>query len=69
MIDATGVGQGVAEIIFRELLEADLYRVYLTGSISPNYLHDQREVRLPKSQMVSTLVALLSDVQKPNHYV
>jgi hypothetical protein len=54
-IDATGVGDAVIELIERKMPLADIYRVYVTGGISATF--DGREVRLPKSQLVSTLVA------------
>jgi hypothetical protein len=56
-IDATGVGTGVCEIIESELPEADIYRVYITGGIKETVDYNEREVRLPKGQMVSALMA------------
>lgn len=56
-LDATGVGEGVSELIEHKMPDADIYRVYLTGGISPTIDYKAREIRLPKHQMVSTLVA------------
>jgi hypothetical protein len=58
VLDATGVGESVAELVEKEMPVADIYKVYITGGIDTNVDYSVREVRLPKSQMVSTLVAL-----------
>jgi hypothetical protein len=56
LIEANGVGEGVIEIIERELPNAQLYKVYVTGGINASV--DYNEIKLPKSQMLSRLVAL-----------
>jgi Terminase RNaseH-like domain len=56
-LDATGVGEGVSELIEKRLPNADIYRVYSTAGISANIDYKAREIRLPKTQLVSTLVA------------
>ncbi|MGZ7132928.1 MAG: phage terminase large subunit family protein [Halobacteriota archaeon] len=58
VLDATGVGEGVCELVEKKLPHADVYRVYLTGGISPVIDHASREIRLPKNQLVSTLLAV-----------
>lgn len=55
-MDATGVGESVAELVEKEMPVADIYKVYITGGIDTRVDYAVREVRLPKSQMVSTLV-------------
>jgi hypothetical protein len=55
-LDATGVGESVAELVEKAMPLADIKKVYLTGGIRATTEYD--EIRLPKSQMVSTLVAL-----------
>lgn len=59
IIDATGVGEGVSEMIIKELPNADIKKVYLTGGI--NASRDGNQIRLPKTQLASTLVALFDD--------
>jgi hypothetical protein len=58
LLDSTGVGEPVAELVTTAMPLADIKKVYLTGgynaTTSPD---DYNEIRLPKSQMVSTLVA------------
>jgi hypothetical protein len=56
ILDSTGVGEGVSEMISRELPHADLRKCYLTGGIDPS--DDGIQIKLPKTQMASTLVAL-----------
>lgn len=58
-LDATGVGEGVADLIEKKLPDADIYRRYVTGGISPSIDYEMREIRLPKTQLVSILVAAL----------
>ncbi|MGZ4846414.1 MAG: phage terminase large subunit family protein [Halobacteriota archaeon] len=57
-LDATGVGQGVTELVAQAMPNATIMRCYLTGGITPATDWDLREVRIPKGQMVSTLIAL-----------
>ena len=56
--DCTGVGEGVADILEKVMPESDIVKCYITGGISPTIDFEMREVRLPKSQLISTLVAL-----------
>ncbi|MGZ4848160.1 MAG: hypothetical protein ACXV5N_10245 [Halobacteriota archaeon] len=56
ILDATGVGEGVSEIITAAMPKADIHKCYLTGGI--NWVEDLDLIKLPKTQMVSTLVAL-----------
>jgi len=57
ILDSTGVGEGVSEMIINALPHADIRKCYLTGGI--NYSEEGRQIRLPKTQLVSTLVAAL----------
>jgi hypothetical protein len=58
VLDTTGVGEGVAELIEKAMPLADLKKVYITGGLKASYAHDNyNEIHLPKSQLVSTLVA------------
>lgn len=54
-LDASGVGEGVAEIVEAKMPRAEIYRTYITGGINPTL--DGHEIRLPKQQLVSTLLA------------
>ena len=55
-VDATGVGDGVCEIISSKIPLIDIYCVYLTGGINANIGYKNRQIRLPKNQMVSCLL-------------
>jgi hypothetical protein len=55
-VDSTGVGDGVCEIISSKIPLADIYRVYLTGGINANIDYKNRQIRLPKNQMLSCLL-------------
>ena len=55
-VDATGVGDGVCEIISSKIPLTDIYLVYLTGGINANIGYKNRQIRLPKNQMVSCLL-------------
>ncbi|MGA7075608.1 MAG: hypothetical protein WBZ42_03550 [Halobacteriota archaeon] len=57
ILDSTGVGEGVSEMIINALPNADIRKCYLTGGI--NHSEEGRQIRLPKTQLVSTLVAAL----------
>jgi hypothetical protein len=59
ILDATGVGEGVSEMIINALPNADIRKCYLTGGINPN--NDGIQIKLPKTQMASTLLALFDD--------
>jgi len=59
ILDSTGVGEGVSEMIIRALPHADIRKCYLTGGIDPS--DDGIQIKLPKTQMASTLVALFDD--------
>jgi hypothetical protein len=56
LLDSGGVGEGVSELVTAALPEATIFKCYLTGG----YQHsiDGFEIRVPKSQMVSALVAV-----------
>jgi len=61
ILDATGVGQGPSEQIAQALNAqsyADVYRCYLTGGINPIADDETMQIKLPKTQMVSSLVAV-----------
>ena len=55
-LDATGVGDGVCEIIQNRMPLAGVYRVYLTGGINTAIDYNNRQIKLPKNQMVSVLL-------------
>jgi hypothetical protein len=56
-VDSGGVGDGVVEIIASKMgPNVELYRVYLTGGINASTDYDNRQIRLPKNQMVSCLL-------------
>lgn len=58
VLDASGVGEGVSELVEKAMPLADLKKVYITGGLKPTYAADNyNEIHLPKSQLVSTLVA------------
>ena len=50
-LDATGVGDGVCEIIQNRMPLAGVYRVYLTGGINTAIDYNNRQIKLPKNQM------------------
>jgi len=56
LIDSTGVGDGVAEIIASKMEYTDIYRVYLTGGINAAIDYENRQIKLPKNQRVSCLL-------------
>jgi hypothetical protein len=58
-VDATGVGAGVAEMITKALPTETVIAIYLTGGITTT-MPSWCEVHLPKSQMISALVAAFS---------
>ena len=57
-LDATGVGESVAELVEKALPGQEIKKIYLTGGINVN-VENYHEIHLPKSQMISTLVSLL----------
>jgi hypothetical protein len=59
ILDSTGVGEGVSEMIIRALPHADIRKCYLTGGIDPS--DDGIQIKLPKTQMASILLALFDD--------
>jgi hypothetical protein len=59
ILDSTGVGEGVSEMVIKALPNADIRKCYLTGGIDPK--EDGIQIKLPKTQLVSTLVALFDD--------
>jgi hypothetical protein len=59
ILDSTGVGEGVSEMIIKALPNADIRKCYLTGGINPS--EEGIQIKLPKTQMASTLVALFDD--------
>ena len=56
-VDASGVGEGVCELIEQAMPLSDIYRVYITGGINATIAYQNRQVRLPKGQLVSRLLA------------
>jgi len=58
ILDSTGVGEAVTELVEKNMPYADIVKCYLTGGINTNIDEWSKEVHLPKSQMVSNLVAL-----------
>lgn len=59
ILDSTGVGEGVSEMVIKALPNADIRKCYLTGGIDPK--EDGIQIKLPKTQLVSTLIALFDD--------
>jgi hypothetical protein len=59
VLDSLGVGELVSEMIIRALPHADIRKCYLTGGI--NGSEEDIQIKLPKTQMASTLVALFDD--------
>lgn len=59
ILDSTGVGEGVSEMLINALPHADIRKCYLTGGINPS--SDGIQIKLPKTQMASTLLALFDD--------
>ncbi|MFZ0011275.1 MAG: hypothetical protein WAL97_05150 [Halobacteriota archaeon] len=58
VLDTTGVGESVAELVETAMPLADIKKVYITGGIKATVASDNyNEIHLPKSQLVSTLVA------------
>lgn len=55
-VDSTGVGDGVCEIISSKMPLSDIYRVYLKGGINAAIDYNNRQINLPKNQMVSVLL-------------
>ena len=53
------------EMIINALPHADIRKCYLTGGINPS--DDGIQIKLPKTQMASTLVALFDDGRVPAH--
>lgn len=58
ILDSTGVGEAVAELVEKAMPYADIVKCYITGGIRPNIDEWSKSVTLPKSAMVSNLVAL-----------
>lgn len=61
ILDATGVGQGPSEQIVQALNAqsyADVYRCYLTGGINAIVDDEIMQIKLPKTQLVSSLVSV-----------
>jgi hypothetical protein len=50
-LDASGVGEGVAEIVEAKMPRSEIYKCYITGGINPSV--EDYEIRLPKQQLVS----------------
>ena len=59
ILDSTGVGEGVSEMIINALPSADIRKCYLTGGINDS--KEGNQIKLPKTQLASTLVAALDD--------
>ena len=57
VVDATGVGQPVVELLRRAGMPADIYDVTITGGDTPN--HEERSWRVPKRDLVSTVHVLI----------
>jgi hypothetical protein len=58
LVDAGGVGNAAVELCEVELPNADIYRCFITGGLHATVDSREREIRIPKFQLVSTLVAL-----------
>jgi hypothetical protein len=58
VLDATGIGGPVAEVVCKRLPYARIMKAYITGGISTTYSpEDAWEVHIPKGQLVSGLMA------------
>lgn len=57
IVDMTGVGQPVVELLRREPMPADLYDVTITGGDAPS--HEEKSWRVPKRDLVSTVQVLV----------
>lgn len=57
VLDATGLGAPICELVERELPLADVKRVYLTGGINTIEGSEYNEYHVPKGQLISGLVA------------
>ncbi len=57
IVDATGVGQPVVELLRKTPMPADIYDVTITGGDTPS--HDEQSWRVPKRDLVSTVQVLV----------
>jgi phage FluMu gp28-like protein len=58
VLDSTGVGDAVSELVRRELPDSEIVKCYLTGGINPTLNEENLELHLPKQQLVSNLLSL-----------
>jgi len=58
IVDSTGLGDPIAELIEHELPEPNLFRCWLTAGRDPNEVKGERVIHLPKQIMVSNLIRL-----------
>jgi hypothetical protein len=58
ILDSTGLGGPICELVEEKLPLADIRRVYITGGINVNIAHDDpHEYHWPKNQLISGLLA------------
>jgi phage FluMu gp28-like protein len=57
VLDATGLGAPICELVEKALPLADVKRVYITGGINTTEGSEYNEYRVPKGQLISGLMA------------